>query len=177
MQKSTCPGCLLELPAVKNPIDKYYYNCSPECAMVFDAVQGVEFSNPILFSEVHQLTVDTYCVQHAGGRHPAKSVTIHLAGLFAWHEMNIASREIAKYLQLFVRNYQKEFNIRGGGEAGWPIFALPKSAYDMRISDVQNCASASEHDDVVRKWCASVWRAWADHHDEIGKLFRRFACP
>ncbi len=32
----------------------------------------------VLFGRVHQLTVDTYAVQHAGGLHPDKSVTVHL---------------------------------------------------------------------------------------------------
>ena len=46
-----------------------YFNASPECWSVFTEVLGSEFSSALLFGQVHQLTVDTYAVQHAGGKH------------------------------------------------------------------------------------------------------------
>lgn len=58
-----------------------YYNCSPECWAVYSETLGTEYSHPIIFGQVHQLTVDTFAVQHAGGEHPDKSIGIHLAGL------------------------------------------------------------------------------------------------
>ena len=49
--------------------------------MLCTQVLGAEFGNALLYGQVHQLTVNTYAVQHAGGRHPDKSVAIHLCGL------------------------------------------------------------------------------------------------
>ncbi len=175
MFESTCPGCGLQLPKNESAVDKYYYNCSPECAQVFDCVLGVEFSNQLLFQEIHQLTVDAYCVQHAGGRHPAKSVTVHLAGLYAWNQLDIAPSKIAVFHQRLVRNYQKEFNLRGGRESGWPLFEPPKSMVDLGILDVHQTTSPADHADTVRKWCRAIWLSWSDHHDTIGKIFERYA--
>jgi hypothetical protein len=56
-----------------------YYNASPECWTVYSETLGAEYSRPVIFGQVHQLTVDAYAVQHAGGEHPDKSVGIHLA--------------------------------------------------------------------------------------------------
>ena len=43
-----------------------YYNLSPECWSVYTEVLEAEYSNGLLFGQVHQLTVDAYAVQHAG---------------------------------------------------------------------------------------------------------------
>jgi hypothetical protein len=59
-----------------------YYNTSPECWEVYTEVLGAEFSNAVLFGQVHQLTVATYAVQHAGGPHSEKSIGVHLTGLY-----------------------------------------------------------------------------------------------
>ncbi len=57
------------------------YNTSPECWEIFTEILGKEFGDAVLFGQVHQLTVDTYAAQHAGGGHRDKSVIIHLGGL------------------------------------------------------------------------------------------------
>lgn len=78
---TTCPGCGLELPADPAAVFDGYYHVAPECWRVYTEVLGCEFGDVVLFGQVHQLTVDTYAVQHAGGPHPGKSVAVHLAEL------------------------------------------------------------------------------------------------
>ena len=73
-----CPGCGLRMPASENASYDGYYNTSGECWSVFTEVLGAEYDNPFIFGKAHQLTVDTYAIQHAGGEHPDKSVMIHL---------------------------------------------------------------------------------------------------
>ena len=80
LRESTCPGCGLRMPVSEGAAYDGYYNTSPECWSVYTEVLGAEYSNPVLFGQVHQLTVDTYAVQHPGGLHPDKSIAIHLAG-------------------------------------------------------------------------------------------------
>src|SRR5258706_9429501 len=80
--ESRCPGCGLSMPPIGAATYDGYFNTSQECWSVFTEVIGAEFSNAALFGQVHQLTVDAYAVQHAGGRHPHKSVCIHLTGLY-----------------------------------------------------------------------------------------------
>src|ERR1041384_6466827 len=70
---TTCPGCGLEMPARPDAPPDGYYNTTRECWSVFTEVVGAEFANALLFGRAHQLTVDTYAVQHAGGPHPDNS--------------------------------------------------------------------------------------------------------
>ena len=77
---TTCPGCGLELAAGTQGYERKF-NASAECWSVFEEVLAKEFQSAPLFGQVHQLTVDAFAVQHAGGRHPDKSVCIHLVGL------------------------------------------------------------------------------------------------
>ena len=59
-----CPGCGLEMPLAYR-VYECNFNSSPECWSVFEEVLAAEFQNAVLFGQVHQLTVDTYAVQHA----------------------------------------------------------------------------------------------------------------
>src|SRR5438270_13877471 len=87
---SRCPGCGLRMPAGSAIRYDGYFNSSDECWSVFTEVIGREFSNAVLFGQVHHLTVEAYAVQHPGGAHPDKSIDIHLAGLYLMLERNIA---------------------------------------------------------------------------------------
>src|SRR5690242_9965062 len=81
LQETICPGCGLRMPARKTTTTSLgYYNVSDECWDLYTEVLGTEYSNAFLFGQVHQLTVDSYAVQHAGGPHPDKSVGVHLSG-------------------------------------------------------------------------------------------------
>lgn len=75
------------------------FHCSPECWSVFCEVPEAEFQNAVLFGQVHQLTVDAYAVQHAGGAHPDKSVCVHLVGLHLVHEQRMPSVDVPARLQ------------------------------------------------------------------------------
>ena len=93
-----CPGCGLELPPGKRTYGRKFH-ASAECWSVFEEVLAAEFQNPVLFGQVHQLTVDAYAVQHAGGRHPDKSVCIHLVGLYLALERGVAPVDVPRQLQ------------------------------------------------------------------------------
>jgi hypothetical protein len=67
------------------------FHASAECWSVFEEVLAAHFQNSVLFGQVHQLTVDAYAVQHTGGRHPDKSVCVHLVGLCLALERGVAA--------------------------------------------------------------------------------------
>ncbi|NIN72892.1 MAG: hypothetical protein GTO46_13400 [Gemmatimonadetes bacterium] len=98
-QQSTCPGWRLKEPVRDGAVYHGYYNASPECWAVYTEVIGAEFCNAELFRLVHQLTVDTYAVQHAGGAHPDKSIIIHLSGLHLMLGRGIVPTKVPGYLQ------------------------------------------------------------------------------
>jgi hypothetical protein len=133
-----------------------YFNASAECWMLFTEVIGAEFSDAVLFGKVHQLTVDAYAVQHAGGRHPDKSVAVHLTGLHLAIEHGIPAPSIAPYLQQLATNVRE-----------WPHFEPPSEPWPLTIFDV---AMVSDHVAAVREWSAKVWKGWARHHAVIAEF-------
>jgi len=91
LKESLCPGCGLSPPARDLSAPRSYYNTSAEYWDLYTEVLGNEYSNANLFGQIHQLTVDSYAVQHAGGPHPDKSVDVHLFGLYLSLERGIRS--------------------------------------------------------------------------------------
>ena len=154
--ESLCPGCGLTMPAGSAIPYDGYFNASAECWSVFTEVVGREFSNAILFGQVHQVTVDAYAVQHAGGRHPDKSVDIHLAGLCLVLDRGVAPTAVAPRLQALA-----------SAISGWPHLEPPAIAWRQTIFDV---AMADDHIAAVREWSACVWEAWSPQRDRVTAL-------
>lgn len=153
--ETICPGCGLRMPPSGKPYDGYF-NASPECWSVFTEVAGAEFSDVVLFSQVHQLTVDAYAAQHAGGRHPDKSIAIHLAGLHFHYARGIKPTSIAPLMQQLASHV-----------SAWPHFDPPPVRGSMTVFDV---ALAESHIDAVREWSRGVWESWFPHHAAIAEL-------
>ena len=156
MDLATCPGCGLEMPARSGAANPGYYNASPECWSVYTEVLGKEFSSPPLFGRAHQLSVDTYAVQHAGGPHPDKSVDVHLSGLYLVLERGVAPTSVPPLLQRLATRVKE-----------WPHFPPPVASGCLTVLDV---ALADDHIATVRSWASGIWNAWSAHHAEVAKL-------
>ena len=156
MSDVVCPGCGLAMPS--NPEVPYdgYFNCSRECWSVFTEVLEKEYSNAVLFGQVHQMTVDAYAVQHAGGPHPDKSVDVHLVGLHKVLNEGVRPPYVPPELQRFASRTKT-----------WPHFDPPPANRSMTIFDV---ATAGDHAAAVRQWAQQVWSAWSPHHAAIARL-------
>ncbi len=154
-----CPGCALTLPADEAAIYDGYINASPECWAVFNRVLATEYSDGTLFHEVHQLTVDSYAVQHAGGRHPDKSIFIHLAELHLVLEQGVPPMDAPRLLQRLAGRFRR-----------WPHFRPPERRGELTVADVAACDGASAHAAVVRAWARQVWAAWEPCHREVAVL-------
>ena len=133
-----------------------YYNASPECWAVYTEVLGAEFSNAILFGQVHQLSVDTYAVQHAGGAHPDKSMAIHLSGLHLMLDRGIRPTRVPRRLQALAK-----------AVATWPHFTAPTDMGSLTVSDVALSSSVEGHINAVEEWAGLVWKAWSPYHAEV----------
>jgi len=140
------------MPLSDAPYDRKF-NASAECWSLFGEVLAAEFENAVLFGQVHQLTVDTYAVQHAGGAHPDKSVCIHLVGLYLVLETGMAPIDVPPRLQRLARRRQ------------WPHLDPPPERAALTIRDVMLGESPQEHAQRARAWAAQVWRAWSVHHE------------
>lgn len=152
LQMRSCPGCGLEMPLSERIYDRKFH-ASAECWSAFEEVLAVEFQNAVLFSQVHQLTVDAYAVQHAGGQHPDKSVCIHLAGLHLMLERSVPPVDVPPRLQ------------RLASRTSWPHLDPPDARAPITVFDVALAESPETHALRVREWAAQVWRVWSPHHD------------
>lgn len=140
-----CPMCGAALP--------------PECAGcrdMFEAVLAREFTDP-RYTGVHLLTVDAYVLQHSE-QHGPRSNAFHLARLCLIFEHGApaasarwSSRQAAKHFEGLYRRY--------------PFLPAPADRGKLTIADVYGASTPEEHVRCVRLWAASVWEAWAAHHD------------
>lgn len=138
-----------------------YYNTIPECWSVYTEVLAEEYSNAVLYGQVHQLTVDAYAVQHAGGEHPDKSVGIHLSGLYLMLEKDVASADVPPLHQMLAE-----------AVAPWPIFN-PPSALDeeaLTVFDVAMADTPEQHAAQCRTWACQTWARWRRHHERVENL-------
>lgn len=154
---SLCPGCGLEMPRGAAVYDRKFH-ASAECWALFEEVLAAEYQNAVLFGQVHQLTVDAYAVQHAGGRHPDKSVCIHLCGLYLVLERRVAPTAVPPRLQAIA------------ARTSWPSLGPPAGRVGMTVFDVAITGSPQEHAAASRAWALAVWRHWAPHHDVAREL-------
>ena len=158
-KEAICGGCRNRLPANDRQTYQGYYHCSPECWAVYSEVLGYEFSHVVAFSQVHQLTVDSYALQHAGGAHRSKSLAVHLVGLYAAFELQMPGRTIPGLLQRVA-----------GSTTAWPEFHRPSWTGPLTIFEVALAASELEHIRRVQKWARFVWEAWTEYHDLAADL-------
>jgi hypothetical protein len=160
--ESVCPGCALEMPRRPGANYEGDYNTSRECWEVYTEVLEREFSNALLFGQVHQTTVDTYAVQHAGGNHRDKSVAVHLCGLYLVLERAARPTAVPPLLQRLAARVRV-----------WPHFPPPPSVNELTVFDVGLAESREDHVRLVREWAKSVWLAWSLHHGELGEFVAR----
>ncbi len=156
---TTCPGCGVSSSPVAVPPYDGYYNTTPGCFAIFTQVCGREFGNAIVFGAVHQLTVDAYALQHAGGPHPDKSIDVHLCGLYLVYERGFKPTSVAPLLQRIAT-----------ASTHWPHFDPPADQGPLTISDVYANESPGAHIILAETWSRQVWMAWRQHHVAIGNL-------
>ena len=156
---AVCPGCGLLMPQKESLECNSYYNVSPECWELYTEVLAAEYSNAFLFGRIHQLTVDSYAVQHAGGKHPDKSVMIHLIGLHLAFVRGFQSFQIPAMLQKIASAVHT-----------WPHFEPLEEKVPITVFDVALSSNAEEHIEIVRKWAGLIWNAWSSVHLETARF-------
>ena len=150
------------MPLNERAVYDGYFHASPECWGVFGEVLAAEFSNAILFGAVHQLSVDTYAVQHAGGPHPDKSIGVHLCGLHLVSNCGVTSPNAPRLLQRLASDVSV-----------WPHFPPPRDMGELTVFDVAIAGSIERHIETVRTWADVVWNAWSSYHGDIAVLVKQ----
>lgn len=151
-----CPGCGLVLPMSGGPTHRYF-GASAACWALFGELLAREFSDAAYFS-VHQLTVDTYAVQHPGvsERRSIQSVGLHLMTLSLFLQGVTDISEGPKLHKRVMVNRPAFY---------W--LEPPQLSGRLTVADVLEARDAREHDELVRAWARDVWEAWAPHHSVV----------
>jgi len=155
-----CPGCGLDLPPDDTASYDGYYNTSPECWSLYSDVLTKEYENSTLYEQCHQLTVDAYAVQHAGGDHPHRSVGLHLTGLHLVLEAGVSPTEVPQLYETLEEEAEP-----------WPGFTPPRMPDDLpTIRTVAEAETTADHANRARAWAGDVWEAWSPYHDVVASL-------
>lgn len=161
-RKRSYPGYELWMPASDKLTYDGYYNTSPECWSVYTEVLAAEFNDAVLFGRIHQLTVDSYAVQHAGGPHPDKSIDVHLAGLHLVLERGARPADTTRLLKRLADSVVE-----------WPHFPRPGQQGALTVLDVALADSAEDHMRIVSEWSRAMWNNWSQYHRAVANFVGR----
>ncbi|MCB0572215.1 MAG: hypothetical protein KDC66_20755 [Phaeodactylibacter sp.] len=151
-----CFSCGAEVPAIEGPVHRYL-DSAPGCWARFTEVAAREYSD-VNFVRCHQLTVDSYAVQHPGQTSPQaiRSVAVHLASLYMVLERNLPIREATNFIQ-HLAEHKQAFH--------W--LEPPQYMGDITVVDIWKTENVQAHLQAVRAWAESAWAAWAAHHEQV----------
>ena len=165
-QPSTvCPGCGLKLPGTGLSWEPKSF-ASPECWQIHGEIAGFELAHPELAGRFHQLTVDAYGAQHSGGDGRGIRIVYSLVGLHLALDRGWSGVAVRRAHQGM-----------GRPQPSWPAFRRSADVGSLTVLDVARAGvragSVSGHAEVVQRWAAAVWAAWAPRHEEVAALTDR----
>lgn len=152
-----CPGCGALGPDVGGPAHPHpYVGASPGCWQAYCEVLAREYGDYGHYSSVHQLSVDTYAVQHPGKpeRRACQSVALHLMTLCLALERGTTAEKAARAHTYYAHRT-------------YPWLEPPSFENALTILDVLSARDPVEHAGRVEQWARSVWQAWAPHHETV----------
>ena len=158
---SRCQGCGVVLPAHAGPTHPYI-GASPACWALFGELLAREYGDPEYF-RLHQVTVDTYAVQHPGvpERRSIQSVAVHLITLCLVLEGGADPRDgPALHKRL------------AGLAFHWLEPPIPNGR--ITVADVLQAQTPAEHERMVEAWARDVWSAWEPHQATVRRWVERF---
>ena len=153
-----CFGCGAPVPDIDGPTHRYL-GALPGCWRLYGEVLGREYEDYQRFATVHRLTVDAYAAQHPGTPSPQTigSVGVHLVRLHLQLERGLPHDRANDAMLDISSRLKKDFV--------W--LDPPASLGDVTVLDVLDAREPEEHMGRVRGWAASVWAAWAAHHETV----------
>ncbi len=110
-------------------------------------------------SFIHQHVVDAYSAQCANESTKPITLAFALIGLFLYLEKNYSGKEVQQaHMQLANRRKQ------------WPKFVQPESRGEVTVVDVVAVSPGKGRDEMIRKWCVSIWGAYRESHQEVASI-------
>jgi len=110
-------------------------------------------------SFIHQYAVDAFAAQCAEGNTKPITLAFALIGLYLHVEKGFTGREV-QIAHVKLAKHRKE----------WPKFDLPISGGNITVYDVLSAPRGPERDEMIHKWCVSVWDTYSDSHKKVAGL-------
>lgn len=110
---------------------------------------------------IHQLIVDAYTAQTANENTKKISLVFSLVGLHLLIEKNYSGRQIQEAHSLLA--HHKEH---------LPDIKLPNKRGEITIEDVLR--NKINRDEMIKKWCESVWLSYQSCHEQIKQYCDNF---
>ena len=162
MAAVACPGCGLTAPPSGWTLDRPL-NASPECWQVHGEVVGFEVEHLAALGRFHQLTVDAYGAQHAGGPTKPIYVAYSVVGLHLALERGLTGVQVRTAHQRM-----------GRPAPSWPAFPRPAQTGRLTVADLAGSGarrrSVEGHAELVTRWAGEVWQAWSASHADAAAL-------
>ena len=153
---TACPGCGVHLPSSTAPATMDA-TASRACDERFGHLLARSYERGDLRA-THQLLVDAWVVQHAGGRGPrqVQRVGLCLMTLLLVHEFDLGpERGPAMHARM----------MRRPPDIVW--LEPPSHRWRTTVVDLLAARDAVAHHALARAWAAEAWTAWTPHHDVV----------
>jgi hypothetical protein len=108
---------------------------------------------------IHQHIVDAFAAQTADKETKPIKITFALVGLYLYLEKQYTGKMVQQ-AHMVLAKYRKD----------WPHFSLPKDRGRIRVAAVLASRVGKQRDDMIRKWCVSVWEAYEESHEKVAAL-------
>ena len=112
-------------------------------------------------SFIHQHAVDAFAAQHADKNTKPITLAFALIGLYLQQETNASGKQVQRVHMLLAQRRK-----------AWPRFDVPDHRGDITVLDVMAAPPGPERDDMIVKWCASVWDAYRDSRKKVVDLLK-----
>ena len=110
---------------------------------------------------IHQHVVDAFAAQTAGEDDKPIKVTFALVGLFLHVEKRFSGRQVQLAHMKLAREKQ-----------AWPVFVMPTKPGAMTVRDVLAAPAGPARDEMIDRWCESVWDAFGENRQIVSDLLR-----
>lgn len=111
---------------------------------------------------IHQYAVDAFAAQTAGENTKNITLVYALAGLYLAVEKGYTGKEVQKAHLIFSKD-----------KSNMPRIILPESRGEIIIKNVLDTEPGIARDEMILRWCASVWKAFQSNHEAIVYFCRR----
>ncbi len=114
-------------------------------------------------SFIHQYIVDAFTAQNADEQTKPIAITFALVGLYLCVEKNFTGKQVQQVHVKLAKNKRQ-----------WPVFQLPGKRGKINISDVLKASPGQERNEMIRKWCVSVWTAFRSSRKDILSILNNY---